>query len=57
MRRTLPVVAATALSLTLAAGAQAAEYGSRTLKVGAIWTAPASTRTSTASSGPARAEA
>ena len=34
MRRTLPLVAATALSLTLAAGAQAAEYGSRTLKVG-----------------------
>jgi peptidoglycan hydrolase-like protein with peptidoglycan-binding domain len=34
MRRTLPLVAATALSLTIAAGAQAAEYGSRTLKVG-----------------------
>jgi cell wall-associated NlpC family hydrolase len=34
MRRTLPVVAATALSLTITAGAQAADYGSRTLKVG-----------------------
>jgi hypothetical protein len=34
MRRTLPVLAATALSLTITAGAQAAEYGSRTLKVG-----------------------
>jgi peptidoglycan hydrolase-like protein with peptidoglycan-binding domain len=34
MRRTLPLVAATALSLTIAAGAQAAEYGSRTLTVG-----------------------
>jgi peptidoglycan hydrolase-like protein with peptidoglycan-binding domain len=34
MRRTLPLVAATALSLTVTAGAQAAEYGSRTLKVG-----------------------
>jgi cell wall-associated NlpC family hydrolase len=34
MRRTLPLVAATALSLTITAGAQAAEYGSRTLKVG-----------------------
>jgi cell wall-associated NlpC family hydrolase len=34
MRRTLPVVAATALSLTVAVTAQAADYGSRTLKVG-----------------------
>ena len=34
MRRTLPVVAATALSLTITAGAQAADYASRTLKVG-----------------------
>jgi cell wall-associated NlpC family hydrolase len=34
MRRTLPLVAATALSLMITAGAQAAEYGSRTLKVG-----------------------
>jgi peptidoglycan hydrolase-like protein with peptidoglycan-binding domain len=34
MRRTLSVLVATALSLTIAAGAQAAEYGSRTLKVG-----------------------
>jgi cell wall-associated NlpC family hydrolase len=34
MRRTLPLLAATALSLTITAGAQAAEYGSRTLKVG-----------------------
>jgi peptidoglycan hydrolase-like protein with peptidoglycan-binding domain len=34
MRRTLPLVAATALSLTITAGAQAADYGSRTLKVG-----------------------
>jgi peptidoglycan hydrolase-like protein with peptidoglycan-binding domain len=34
MRRTLPVLAATALSLTIAAGAEAAEYGSRTLKFG-----------------------
>ena len=34
MRRTLPLVAATALSLTITAGAQAAEYGSRTLNVG-----------------------
>jgi cell wall-associated NlpC family hydrolase len=34
MRRTLPVVAMTALSLTITVGAQAAEYGSRTLKVG-----------------------
>jgi peptidoglycan hydrolase-like protein with peptidoglycan-binding domain len=36
MRRTLPLVAAaTALSLTIPVGAQAADYGSRTLKVGA----------------------
>jgi cell wall-associated NlpC family hydrolase len=34
MRRTLPLVAATALSLTITAGAQAADYASRTLKVG-----------------------
>jgi peptidoglycan hydrolase-like protein with peptidoglycan-binding domain len=35
MRRTLPLVAAaTALSLTIPVGAQAADYGSRTLKVG-----------------------
>ena len=34
MRRTLSVLVATALSLRIAAGAQAAEYGSRTLKVG-----------------------
>ena len=34
MRRTLSVLVAAALSLTIAAGAQAAEYGSRTLKVG-----------------------
>ena len=35
MRRTLPVVAAaTALSLAIPVGAQAADYGSRTLKVG-----------------------
>jgi peptidoglycan hydrolase-like protein with peptidoglycan-binding domain len=34
MRRTLPVLAATALSVMVAAGAQAADYGSRTLKVG-----------------------
>jgi hypothetical protein len=34
MRRTLSVLVAAALSLTIAAGAQAAEYGSRTLKLG-----------------------
>ena len=34
MRRTLPLVAATALSLTIAAPAPAAEYASRPLKVG-----------------------
>jgi hypothetical protein len=34
MRRTLSVFAATALSLTIAASAQAADYGSRILKVG-----------------------
>jgi len=67
MRRTLPLVAATALSLTITAGAQAADYASRTLKVGSngsdvralqrISTARATTRTSTASSGPARGRA
>jgi cell wall-associated NlpC family hydrolase len=34
MRRTLPLVAATALSLTITASAPAAEYASRTLKAG-----------------------
>ena len=34
MRRTLPVLAATALSLTITASALAADYGSRTLKTG-----------------------
>ena len=34
MRRTLSVLVAAALVLTIAAGAQAAEYGSRTLKLG-----------------------
>jgi cell wall-associated NlpC family hydrolase len=34
MRRTLPVLVATALSLTIVTAAQAAEYGSRTLKLG-----------------------
>jgi cell wall-associated NlpC family hydrolase len=38
MRRTLSVLVATALSLTIAAAAQAAEYGSRTLKVGSSGT-------------------